>query len=190
MRRTYIPGTTIPQNGVDGPMFSLLKPMIDAADGLTLAQVSAITGLEYSTVQNWVKRGYVAKTVNKKYYGRHLARILIISMLRDSMKIEDIGETLSRINGDATDEKDDLLPEQDLYDCLCEVIKTNEGKDDEKLLSGSISSILEKYVPGNKDAAKKKYLIRALFVMLYAYRAGENKREAEFYYGLLKGETL
>ena len=123
MTEEYIPGTTIPKGGAIGKgMFAALRPMIEAANGLTLAQVCAITGLESSTVQNWVKREFVAHPVNKKYGDRHLARILMISMLRDSLKIDDVGELMRLINGDAEDESDDIIAETALYDLLCEVV--------------------------------------------------------------------
>lgn len=60
-----VPGTVMPYTDVAGGMFSVFRPMITATDGLTLGQVSALTGLEYSTVQNWVKRGFVAHPVQK-----------------------------------------------------------------------------------------------------------------------------
>ena len=81
MSDKIVPGTVMPYTEVKEGMFSLFRPMIAAADGLTLGQVCAITGLEYSTVQNWVKRGFVDHPVKKKYYERQLARILIISSL-------------------------------------------------------------------------------------------------------------
>lgn len=72
----YIPGTIIPSDKNQMRPFSLLSPMISAADGLSLSQVCAITGLEPSTIQNWVKRNFVPHTIKKKYYARHVARIL------------------------------------------------------------------------------------------------------------------
>ena len=51
-------------------------PLIRATDGLTLSQVCTLSGLEPSTIQNWIKRGYVPHPVGKKYRERHLARIL------------------------------------------------------------------------------------------------------------------
>ena len=74
-----IPGTSLEYKG-EGSMFSMLLPIIRAGDGLTLSQVCSITGLEPSTIQNWVKRGYVARPVKKKYRERQLARILMISV--------------------------------------------------------------------------------------------------------------
>ncbi len=87
--QTIVPGTSMPYE--EGGMFALFRPMIRATDGLTLRQVCSLTGLEPSTIQNWIKRGYVAHPVEKKYRERQLARILLISALRDCMKIDSIG---------------------------------------------------------------------------------------------------
>ena len=78
----FVPGTNLKYEGGRG-MFSLLRPMIQAADGLTLGQVCSITGLAPATIQNWVKRGFVSRPIQKKYRERQLARILLISSLRD-----------------------------------------------------------------------------------------------------------
>ena len=67
MQIEIIPGTTMPYSVLKGSAFELLVPMLNATGGLTLSQVCAITGLEGSTIQNWVKRGLVAKPVDKKY---------------------------------------------------------------------------------------------------------------------------
>ena len=114
--RQFVPGTSIPHEG--GGMFSVFRPMIQATDGLTLRQVCSITGLEPSTIQNWIKRGFVSHPVEKKYRERQLARILLISALRDCMKIDSIGELLTIVNGDTEDTSDDIISEEQLYDYL------------------------------------------------------------------------
>ena len=96
-------------------------PLIQAADGLTLSQVCALSRLEPSTIQNWIKRGYVPHPVGKKYRERHLARILLIAHLRESMPIERVGELLSYINGDTDDESDDIITEEALYDLFLDI---------------------------------------------------------------------
>ena len=93
MTEKMVPGTAIPYADSNG-MFAMFRPLIRATDGLTLGQVCAITGLEVSTIQNWVKRKFVPRPVEKKYHERQLARILLISALRDGMKIDAIGELL------------------------------------------------------------------------------------------------
>ena len=178
MTEKYIPGTTIPDTGaMSGGMFAALRPMIEAANGLTLAQVCAITGLESSTVQNWVKREFVAHPVNKKYRDRHLARILMISMLRDSLKIDDIGELMRLINGDATDESDDIISEPELYDLLCELVAEASADMAPEVLAALISEkSAERALP---DEAARVRLEAAMAVMVDAYFAGVLVRRAE-----------
>ena len=118
MTEKMVPGTAIPYADSNG-MFAMFRPLIRATDGLTLGQVCAITGLEVSTIQNWVKRKFVPRPVEKKYHERQLARILLISALRDGMKIDAIGELMTMVNGDADDVSDDIISEEQLYDYLC-----------------------------------------------------------------------
>lgn len=173
----YMPGAAALNNG-GGGVFSVFRPMIQAADGLSLRQVCSITGLEGSTIQNWIKRGFVAHPVGKKYRERHLARILLISSLRDCMKLENIGALLEIINGDADDTSDDIISEEQLYDYLCGII----GKAQENGLSfdeipQTVRKVTKDYVPTDDTAAAR--LNEALTVMVYAYRAGQYKKEAD-----------
>lgn len=153
-------------NGItpSGGTFETFRPMINAAAGLTLGQVCAITGLEPSTVQNWVKRGFVARPQNKKYGERQLARILLISRLKDGMKIDDVGALLRYVNGDADDESDDILPEDRLYDCFCRATEAGARKASAGL---------------GLEAAARARLTAALEVMVNACAAGEYRRKAE-----------
>ena len=178
MYENTIPGTTIPYTGAaQGGMFASLRPMITAANGLTLAQVCAITSLEYSTIQNWVKREFVAHPVAKKYGERHLARILIISMLRDAMKIEDVGELLRFVNGDTDDEADDIISEPDLYDLLCEVVRRTDAGIPDDALAMLIDDGIARCELHGEDAYRR--LSAALAVMVRAYFAGVLAREAQ-----------
>ena len=184
----FIPGTVIPYRIQSGShregVFALLLPMIKAADGLALSQVCSLTALEPSTIQNWVKRGYVARPINKKYYERHLARVLIISMLRDSMKIEDIGELMKMINGDATSESDDIIYETDLYDCFCEVIDVTEDAHDPGKIEKLIKETVSKY--RLKNGGTEQRLCDAVRVMLSGYRAGLLKKECDQHLACMK----
>lgn len=185
MAEKLIPGTNMPYADIKGGMFSLFRPMIEAADGLSLSQVCSITSLEYSTVQNWVKRGYVDHPVKKKYFERQFARILIISSLRDSMQIDRIAELLSMVNGSVFDESDDIIPEGKLYDYLCEVIRRldNVGVSEDETLR-VINEVTADYVGPTADAHHR--LVTALTVMVYAHVSGRLRREAEMYFAELK----
>ena len=98
-----------------------LQPLLRA--GLSLSQVCALTGAEGSTVQNWVKRGWVAKPEGKKYFERQFGRILLLNALREGMQLERIVALLAHVNGSVEDRADDSIPEGRLYECLLFVMK-------------------------------------------------------------------
>lgn len=164
----YIPGTNIKLLDIND-VFSTFKVMIDTCGGLSLSQVCSITGLQTSTIQNWVKRKFVPSPIKKKYYERHLARILLISALRDSMNIEDIGELMILINGDTEDESDDIVSESKLYDYFCKSISylTTITLDDER-----IEEVIRQAIDAEEVKNQEK-LIYALKVMVYAYINGK-----------------
>ena len=162
-----IPGTNI-EYGDRKDAFSVLRPMIEITGGLSLGQICRITGLQASTIQNWVKRGFVPRPEHKKYYERHLSRILLISALRDSMNIEDIGELMILINGDADDESDDIISETDLYDAFCRAVR---DLDDHSLNIDDIEKRIEE-IEVNADRSVNDRVIKALKVMVYAYLSG------------------
>ena len=78
-----IPGTTLKfSEQARDSAFSLIAPVLEATGGLTLSQLSKLTGLEGSTIQNWIKRGWISSTQGKKYSEKQVIRILLINMLR------------------------------------------------------------------------------------------------------------
>lgn len=161
-----------------GGFLSRFQPLIQAAGGLTLSQVCSLTGLEPSTIQNWVKRGYVAHPVEKKYRERHLARILLINALRDCMRIDDIGVLLALINGDADDTGDDIIAEETLYDYLRAVIDTAQsGTLSFGQIPETVKAVTKDYIPSGENAFER--LNEALTVMVFAYTAGLYKKEAD-----------
>lgn len=167
MKDMIIPGTNI-EYGQSDDAFSVLRPMIEITGGLSLGQICRITGLQASTIQNWVKRGFVPHPDHKKYYERHLSRILLISALRECMNIEDIGELMILINGNADDESDDIVSETRLYDYFWKAVKNlDELSLDAEKIAKTIETILEA-----EDDINKEKLIVALRVMVYAYISG------------------
>lgn len=184
MTENVIPGTVLPYAYIEGSMFSYFIPMIKATDGLSLGQVCSVTGLEVSTIQNWVKRGFVAHPVKRKYYERHFSRILLISALRDSMKIDKIGELMTYINGDTEDPSDDIVSEPRLYDYLCECVRELDmfGSDEEKIRR-TVEKVTADYP--SPDPGTRERLTLALLVMVTAYVSGRLKRESESYFNKL-----
>ena len=123
MLSKLIPGTSI-EYAEQNDAISVFRPLLAITGGLSLSQICTIADLQPSTIQNWVKRGFVPHPENKKYTERHLFRILLISALRDGMNIEDVGELMVLINGDADDESDDIISEERLYDYFCQAVKS------------------------------------------------------------------
>lgn len=184
MSEYTIPGTNIPMHDTSS-MFEKFVPLIKATNGLTLSQVCAITELEPSTIQNWVKRGFVARPVGKKYHERQLARILLISALRDAMKIDSIGELMALVNGSANDESDDIISEDKMYDYFCAAItKTPERIPALEEIPHLVKQTLGDYAPPRPDAAER--LAHALEVMVYAYCCTRYKCEADRLFETMK----
>lgn len=151
-------------------------PLIRAADGLTLSQVCTLSGLEPSTIQNWIKRGYVPHPVGKKYRERHLARILLISELRESMQIDRVGALLRYVNGDADDESDDIIKEEALYDLFCDI---TQDLTDELAAPDQIGERVAAFLDDSVETADSAKLTTALTVMAYTHMANRYKRCAD-----------
>ena len=177
MAQKLIPGTSFPLSENDG-MFERFVPLIKATNGLTLSQVCAITSLEPSTIQNWVKRGFVANPVNKKYHERQLARILLISSLRDAMKIDSIGELMALVNGSANDESDDIISEERMYYYFCEAVaKTDKEAPSLEEIPSLVKQTIKDYSEPVEGAGKR--LSDALCVMVYAFSSSVYKKQAD-----------
>ncbi len=158
-----VPGTNIPYaEGAEAT--ANIRMMIEAADGLSLGQICRITGLETSTIQNWVKRGYAFRPVKKKYYEKHVSRILLISALRECMLIEEIGELMALINGNLEDESDDIVSESDLYEYFCLAVRK---LDETPLNEENVNALSEKALKAYKGPNRNR-LLRAIRIMVYA----------------------
>lgn len=156
-------------------------PLIQAANGLTLGQICSLSGLGSSAIQNWIKRGYVPHPVGKKYTERHLARILLIARLRESMQIDRVGALLTYINGDADDESDDVISETALYDLFCEIVGELRQEKCTCFSAGErVSELIVRRI--GPDAEQK--LIDAVRIMALTYMANCWKQEAERLYAI------
>jgi DNA-binding transcriptional MerR regulator len=158
--------------------FSLISPVLEATGGLTLSQLSKLTGLEGTTIQNWIKRGWVSATKGKKYSEQQVIRILLINMLRGAMKLEDIAKLMAYINGDVEDTSDDIISDQLLYDILCRIIfnAEDDGTFSNTYIRKLVSNEVEEYKNEITDNEKMK---KAMYVMVIAYRSGYLKSEME-----------
>lgn len=175
-----LPGTVLPmQNGNIRYGFANFSPLFLATRGLTLSQVCEITGTELTTVQNWIKRGWVGHPEGKRYGEPHFARILLINMLRSSMQLEKIAFLLQYVNGSANDRSDDSIPDSALYSHLCLVIadvtdrKLRETDEIRNAVLGGLEDYSEPF-PGAKEK-----LVDVLVIMTLTCIAGEYIERAE-----------
>lgn len=166
-----IPGTILPKQG-DATIFSLLSPFFTTTGGMMLSQICEITGLEPSTLQNWVKRGWVSNPVRKRYHKDQVARILIINILRRSFQLERIAQLLSYINSST----DCAVGDSQLYDIFCNCIDKLDanGLFDLRQVNNVISCRLKSCAAGQAER-----LHRALQIMIIAYQSGVLKAYAD-----------
>ena len=172
MIRTF-PGTTVEVLRLEKGSSKTLFDGIFAAGGITLSQVSVMTGLEPYLIQNWVKRGFGSSPVKRLYSREQFARILIINMLREVLQIERICG-LIRVLGT----EDDLIGDDELYHRYVDMI-AEEGMDtiDRETVCRSATHATEDFEERFPDG--KKQLERILQVMLYAHAAAQVRGAAE-----------
>lgn len=175
-----VPGTTLKYSEqARDSAFSLISPVLEATGGLTLSQLSKLTGLEGSTIQNWIKRGWVSATKGKKYSEKQVVRILLINMLRGAMKLEDIARLMTYVNGDVEDTSDDIIPDVILYNILCRIIFIAE--DEGAFETAAVNKLIDKEIEASSKSIRfgEEKLRKAMFVMIMAYRSAFLKQEME-----------
>ncbi len=167
-----IPGTEIYKKDMDGSTgLEFLKKIFFLKEGIPLSLVRDISGLDSSTLQNWVKRGWIPNTVNKLYSINMFARIIIINMLRDSMQLSRITYILSYINGSVDDRADDIIPESKLYDYVCKItdaLLADDAHCDDERLHELIESLVDESDLNPEIPDAKERLISALEVIIIA----------------------
>jgi DNA-binding transcriptional MerR regulator len=172
-----IPGTVLkgPREDVESSIRQIEGMFL--AGGITLSQVSAVTGLEPYTIQNWVKRGFLTPPVNKKYTLRQFCRILNINMLKSTLNIERICRLLGYVNGQLDNEQDDMIDDSDLYfmfvDLAARSRELYHSQTREAVLDEALADYQEP-VPGAKERVKQ-----TLRVMLTAWLAARMAQKAE-----------
>ncbi|PWM45143.1 MAG: hypothetical protein DBX47_04710 [Clostridiales bacterium] len=184
----YIAGTQVEQTAaLKGS--TLLERVFAVTSGITLSQVTEITGLCAPTLQNWIKRGWTSSPVNKKYSIDQVARMIIINALRDVMPLENIAYLMQYINGDANSRLDDIIPESQLY-FYFSVINERCGNNhfDEKQTIKLINEVCSDYKENTPGGEKR--LKNALKIMIYTYRASLYKKEVEQMIAELRENSL
>lgn len=177
-----IPGTVLEREKMQGATGGeLLDRIFYISDGIMLSQVRDISGVDGTTLQNWVKRGWVENPTNKMYSKDQLARILIINMMRSSIQLGKISFLLEYINGDTEKHDDDIVPESQLYDYICKIIDVLAGKSDDmtngEIVRAAIEDVTAGYVENIVGARER--LCSSLEVIIMSYYASLVTRYAD-----------
>lgn len=173
-----LPGTTIEVSGITENISRMLFEGIFAAGGITLSQVSAMTGLEPYMIQNWVKRGFVSPPIKRQYSPDQFSRIVLINMLRESLQLDRICGLLTYINGKLDDQSDDLIRDSELYHKYVELISHTGGiVTAPESIKVAAEEVVETYVEPIPGARKR--LVKILQVMAYAHYASISRNAAE-----------
>ena len=171
-----IPGTVLTAPLAEADQVQEKLNAMFLGGGMVLSQVSAVTGLEPYTIQNWVKRGFLTNPVGKKYTLRQLCRILNINMLKDALRMEEICGLMTYINGHLDDESDDLIDDSELYFLFLRIAAHHRQMKDSNGRDECIRQALANYeepIPGARQRVEK-----VLEVMLTAWAAALLRQQA------------
>ena len=172
-----IPGTTLEGLRSNADRVDGLFHSVFLAGGLTLSQVSSITGLETYTIQNWVKRGFLSSPKNKRYDMEQVCRIININLLKAALPLEQVTKLMAYLNGDLTDESDDLVDDTQLYFFFVRLAARARYIGGDQTWDDALAEVTASYQeprPGGREKLEK-----VLKIMLTAWVSGRIKAEAE-----------
>lgn len=175
---TVLPGTTIEVSKLTQGASRQMFDGLFAAGGITLSQVSVMTGVEPAAIQNWVKRKFVSSPLKRMYSQNQFARICIINMLRESLQLDRIIQLMQYINGRLYDESDDLIGDAELYHRYTDMLASLSSSDiDDSTISSAAEFVSKSYVEPTEGARQR--LKTVLTVFAYAHFAAVARRKAE-----------
>ena len=172
-----LPGTVLTRDREEAKYIENQFSAMFLGGGIALSQICGITGLEPYTVQNWVKRGFLPPPDHKRYNINQLCRIININMLKAALSLEQICGLLSYVNGDLSDESDDLIDDATLYFLFVRLaadhrrMNTPEGRD------AYLSQLLSEQTQLTPEARAR--VAKVLTIMLTAWAASQLRLSAE-----------
>lgn len=180
-----IPGTLLECSRSEADKLEARLTWFPALGGFSMRHITELTGLEAYTVQNWVKRGFLAPPVNRSYTVDQLCRIILIGMLKGIFPMDKICRMLTYVNGKMDDTTDDIIPDSKLYFMFVRLAARAREMDQDP--EGELDRVLAEYtepVPGAGARIRK-----VLRIMLIGWLACRMKQEAETQMeDFLKGE--
>ena len=183
-----IPGTILEMEKMDNATgMDFLNKVFFITNGIMLGQIREITGLDGTTLQNWVKRGWVGNPKNKTYDREQLARILIINMMRDTMQLSRVMFLLTYVNG--TDEVDRIISESQFYDYICRTLGSITSPESTGLngIDEAIENTLSDYAEPIGGAQRR--LAAGIRIVVLTYYASLIKSIADDTLDLLGADT-
>ncbi len=172
-----IPGTTLEGLRSNADRTDGLFQSMFLAGGLSLSQVSGITGLETHVIQNWVKRGFLTPPQSKRYSMEQVCRIINMNMLKGCLPLEQICSLMGYINGDLADESDDIIDDTVLYFMFVRLAARARhigGTKEWNEALAEVTAYYEEPFPGAKEK-----VIAVLRIMLTAWVASQLKFQVE-----------
>lgn len=185
--KAYFPGTLVERNGRSAEEF--MTGVFSVTKGLMLAQVREITGLDTPAIQNWINRGWVQKPVDKRYGENQVARIIMINMLRDVMKLDRIAALLSYTNGEAENTQKHVITDARLYCILCSIL---DCVDFETVLSEeAFENVVERAVANTAEPfyGARSQLLRGIRIILTYYASSIVKKRADRLYEQVQADA-
>ena len=177
---SMIPGTILRRADMGNATgLEFLNKIFYISDGIMMSQIRSISGIDTSTLQNWVKRHWVENAKLKRYNIDQVAHILIINMLRACMQLDHIAFLIRYINGSVDSREDDIIRDSVLYDYICRIIDRMTEKDcvPEHKVKQHIEEVTADYE--EKVSGARRRLINALEIIIVAYHASLMKQRAD-----------
>ncbi len=171
-----MPGTVLTAQRETNEGRQKLKALFLGGD-ITLAQVTAVTGLESYMVQNWVKRGFLTSPEGKKYSLDQLCRIININMLRGVFSLERTCALLGYINGRLDDSSDDIIGDADLYFMFISLAARAQQLTRPEACERLLAEMLRDYKEPYSGARER--IGNVLKIMLTAYLAAKMRTSAD-----------
>lgn len=177
---SMIPGTILKRADMGNATgLEFLNKIFYISDGIMMSEIRGISGIDTSTLQNWVKRHWVESAKLKKYNIDQVAHILIINMLRACMQLDHIAFLIRYINGSVESREDDIIRDSVLYDYICRIIDRMTEKDcvPEQKVKQYIEEVTADYQEKVSGAGRR--LANALEIIIVAYYASLMKQRSD-----------
>lgn len=178
MNLNTIPGTILERSKMgDVTGMEFLDKVFYITNGIMLSQIREISGIDGTTLQNWVKRGWVGNPKKKTYDKEQLARILIINMMRDTMQLSRVIFVLTYVNGG--EECDRIVTESRFYDFICKTLERVASPESAGL--NGLEDVIENVIADYDEAVTgaKRRLVTGIRIVVLAYYAALIKSIAD-----------